>query len=158
MNITIRQLKLEDWQDFKLIRLHALKESPQSFGAKYEKAITKSKENWEDPLKHSDRALFGLFDDKKIIGLGFIRVSEENTNEAGLYMAYIRPEYRGKGLSKKLYEARIEWALKRKDIDTIFTYNYIDNKAAQAMNKAFGFELDQNQSLNDKYKYKLIIG
>ena len=54
-------------------------------------------------------------------------------------MAFVHPEYRGLGVSKKLYEVRIEWAKKNK-IKLIEVNNRESNKAATAMNQSFGFQ------------------
>lgn len=147
--ITVKQIDVDDWQKFRQIRLFALKESPQAYGGSYEEAIDFPKEKWTQVLTERDRAVFGLFDGNKIIGLGFVRIAEENPHQAGLFMGYVAPDYRRKGLSKMLYQARIKWASDQSNIRSIVTFNKASNLAAQAMNKGFGFKLEKRKSRED---------
>jgi RimJ/RimL family protein N-acetyltransferase len=163
MAIYVKQLISEDWKIFREIRLLALKESPSAFGGSYEKEFKYSESKWRDPLSLKDRAAFVLFDDEKSIGLGFVRVFDERPDEAGLFMGYIAKEHRGLGLSKKLYQARIDWAIDKPAIKTIVTYNKSSNMAAQRMNKGFGFKLTESLprddwpdgSVDDELKFEL---
>ncbi len=149
METYTRQLLPEDWKTFRDIRLLALQESAKAFGSSYTREIEFPKSRWKDTLSQKDGAIFGLFKGNRIIGLGSIKTSNIDNQQAGLFMGYITAEYRGKGFSKKLYISRIEWALKRPSLKTIFTINKESNLAAQGMNKGFGFKLISRTPKND---------
>lgn len=136
----IRQLMVDDWGVFKDLRLYSLKESPHAYGAVYEVAKNYSEDQWRSYLNQEDGAIFGLFTNEQMIGLCSVRLMDDDKNRAGFYMAYIHPTHRGKGLSSYLYEARLKWAA-QKGVKAVQVDNRARNKAATAMNKAFGFEL-----------------
>lgn len=161
--ISVKQMKVEDWEQFRDIRLFSLQESPHAYGSSYADAVNLSESEWKNYLGQKDKAIFGLFDHKKIMGLGSVRVLDDTKEHAGLFMGYVAPDYRGRGLSKLLYEARIEWARAHPSVSAVITFNKASNIAAQAMNKGFGFKLISRKprdnwpdgSTDDALKFKL---
>ncbi len=137
--IIVKELTIDDWQDLKDIRLYALQESPNAFGGSYDEAIEFDDDKWRSYFSNDDSAIFALYDGTKIIGVANVRKFDDDAEKAGFYMAFVHPEYRGLGVSKKLYEVRIEWAKKNK-IKLIEVNNRESNKAATAMNQSFGFQ------------------
>ena len=149
METYTRQLLPEDWQVFRDIRLLALQESAEAFGSSYAREVKLPESQWRDTLSEKDGAIFGLFEGDKIIGLGRVKTSSTNSQQAGLFMGYIAAEYRGKGFSKELYISRITWAMNHPNLKTLFTINKESNLAAQGMNKGFGFKLVSRSTRND---------
>ncbi|MDD9911973.1 MAG: GNAT family N-acetyltransferase [Alphaproteobacteria bacterium] len=140
LNVSSRVLTPEDWEILREIRLYALRESAHAFGSNYQREAAFTEEQWVERLASKRSAIFGLFSEGgELIGIGCILQSEEDASRAGLFMAYIRPEYRKKGLSKLLYEERIAWAKNHPEVSVIFTHNRKKNIAAQQMNQSFGF-------------------
>lgn len=111
--IFIRPLEPSDWQTFKTIRLKALKAHPDVYLDSYQAAIIRPDSEWQEILDGKGKSIFGLFDGEKIIGLTAVFTwREDPSGQTGVMaMSFIEPEYRGRGLSKLLYEARIRWAL-----------------------------------------------
>ena len=139
--IIVKELTIDDWQDLKDIRLYALQESPNAFGGSYDEAIEFDDDKWRSyfAYKEGKSVLYGLYDGCKIVGLGNARISNNTPLKSHFYMGYIHPLYRGLGLSRKLYQARIEWSENNKATE-IEVNNRESNKAATAMNQSFGFQ------------------
>ncbi len=53
-NIEITTLSSENWEEYKNLRLTALKENPEAFGLLYEEAKEYSKDKWLDPLVEAE--------------------------------------------------------------------------------------------------------
>lgn len=84
-----------------------------------------------------DKCAFGLFDHEKLIGItAVISITED---KAECIMSFIEPDYRGRGLSALLYEARIEWALKKKHLKILVSGHREGNTASQKALLKHGF-------------------
>lgn len=141
-SVYIRQLAPDDWQQFRDIRLAALKECEGVYLAPYQDTLNHPQSYWKETLHGNDRAIFGLFDADKNIGLGSIFTSKDDpSGQTGiLAMGYIIPEYRGQGLSKMLYEARLNWAQNHPIIEKIEVSHRAGNEASRRANQAYGFQ------------------
>ncbi|MCB9983785.1 MAG: GNAT family N-acetyltransferase [Rhodospirillales bacterium] len=148
-DIHIRQFSEEDWQQFRDIRLAALKDCEGVYLASYKNALNHSQSYWKETLRGGDRALFGLFDADKNIGLGSIFTwKDDPSGKTGiLAMGYIVPAYRGQGFSKMLYEARINWAQNHPLIEKIVVSHRKGNEVSRRANQAYGFQPTGQQTL-----------
>ena len=161
----VRQLVTDDWSGFRLIRLESLAKYPQFFApSQDERNFTP--EQWMAFLENKNAAIFGLFDSADLVGVsGIIRENNNPESHRALMMAsYIREEYRGKSLSRLFYDARIAWARKQKDIDTLLIYHREGNLISRNANQRFGFKqvgsfkktyLDGTEGLSLAYELKL---
>lgn len=139
--ISIRRLGVDDWQAFKDMRLEALQTNQNVFLGRYEKESAEPDSFWQDTLINRDKgAVFGLYDGQTMIGLtGVFRYRDSPEDTAILAMSFIRPEYRRRGLSTHLYEARIDWAKSQNGIQKIIVSHRGGNEASRAANQKFGF-------------------
>ena len=139
-NYTIHQLNNNEWDIFKKIRLEALLADPQFFGASFEKEAEYGEDKWREFIGNpNDRAMFILKNNDDVIGLTGIIRSRDNLQEANLIASYIRKEYRGLGLSKKFYIARLDWARKNK-FSSVLVSHRESNIASKMANQKFGFK------------------
>jgi len=106
-------LTAADWQALRALRLHALRSAPGNFFSAYEAEATKTDEEWI-ALAAGDAAhqLFGLFLGERLVGMSGVFTDREDSTglSAVLGMTYIQPEFRGRGLVARLYQARLAWA------------------------------------------------
>jgi hypothetical protein len=89
--------------------LRALREHPGVYLGSYKDSAARMEHEWQEMLDGKGKCIFGLFDKDKIIGLAAVFTSREDSNgQSGvLAMDYIDPLYRGRRLSKLLYQARL---------------------------------------------------
>lgn len=139
--ITIRQLTAEDWEIYRDLRLHALKTEPGVFSSNFARENAFGKGEWLERIVPSCKASFGLFDENVLVGLtGVVRMDGvDDSPDVVLVASYILPEYRGQGLSRHFYEARLNWAVSQGNIKTIHVAHRESNLKSKAANQAFGF-------------------
>lgn len=134
---SVRPFAEHEWQKMKTIRLEALKNEPGNFGGNYADNLALSDEEWQQRLQKSDQKFFALCAGDEIVGMTGVYL--KTPEEATLIASYIRAEYRGKGLSRLLYEARIDWARKA-GAKTVIVSHRKSNLASMRANQNFGFE------------------
>lgn len=81
--------------------------------------------------------------DDKIVGSGYARIEKskifyKHPNYAYLGFMYVRPEYRGKGINRKIIDALKSWSLS-KNINELRLEVYYDNLPAINAYKKIGF-------------------
>lgn len=136
---TIRRAQTDDWQLLKDIRLEALQLEANKFGSTFEKESVYDEDKWKEFIGDGkSRAMFLLQYDENVIGLTGIVQTKENPEELAMIASYIRNEHRGKGLSKMLYEARLNWAKEQKYKSIIISHRE-SNIASKKANQKFGF-------------------
>lgn len=138
-----RQLRIEDWQDLRAIRLEGLKADPGVFLMKYEDEVQKEDAYWQRGFlgeQQQDRALFGVYKDNQIIGMGGIFPQADEARAGRLGGGYISAAYRGQGLAKQLFALRVEWAKASGFYDKLYVLHREGNKASQAIIKGAGFK------------------
>lgn len=121
----------------KQIRLAALKDSPNSFGAKYEVLKDRPNNYWQQVLKASSWCLVSA--DSVDIGLLAVdRADKDRNSDCWLSGWWITPTHRGQGISKIM--AQWVYELCRKNgWEKIGLGVWPDNKAAIAVYLKLGF-------------------
>ena len=109
--MTLRPLERSDWRALKDLRLHALRTEPGVFFSSHEREVGASDEVWENLAAGEGVQIFGAFDGTQLVGITgvFPHRHDPTGATAALGMTYLRPEYRGRGLSALFYEARLNW-------------------------------------------------
>ncbi|HYD20148.1 MAG TPA: GNAT family N-acetyltransferase [Flavipsychrobacter sp.] len=138
-NYSTRQFGPADWQEYKAIRLEALQTERAVYCASYEEQSTFPDELWQERLANVACAYFGLYAGNELIGMSGIMCDPHHEHEAELIASYIRKEYRGKGLSKLFYQARIEWARKA-GLKKLVISHRESNASSKYANQGFGFQ------------------
>jgi RimJ/RimL family protein N-acetyltransferase len=140
--IRLRQLTSVDWELLKNIRLEALASHPELFCPSSDER-QRNEEDWKNFLRQDALGVFGLFDSKQIIGLtGITRDRDDPSGRTALLvMSYIKQHYRGRGLSRLFYKARIKWAKDSGQFNRLLVGHREGNKASEKANQAFGFSL-----------------
>jgi len=138
----IRALGVGDLDAFREMRLRALREHTGFFGVHPDEAAASPDSYWEETLDGRGKQVFGLFDDARMIGITAVFTDREDPSgeTAFLAMSYILPEYRGRKLSRLLYQARIDWAKAQPPFKRIVVSHRTDNESSRRANQAFGFK------------------
>jgi RimJ/RimL family protein N-acetyltransferase len=106
VSFAVRRLGAGDLAGYREIRLEALREHPEAFGASYEAVSQRDDSYFLDGLR--TMAVFGAFAaDGKQVGLAaFSRHEGAKTMHRGdLFQMYVRPEARGTGCALELIGA-----------------------------------------------------
>jgi RimJ/RimL family protein N-acetyltransferase len=167
MSITTRALTAEDWGTFRQIRLRALREHPDVYVGTYKEAAARTEREWMEMLDGKGKCIFGLFDHDKIVGLAAIFTSREDpSGQTGvLAMDYVDPLYRGRHLSRLLYEARIGWAAQHPPFKRLIVAHREGNEASRRANQSFDFKFISKEDIRwpdgttaPDYLYELDLG
>ncbi len=108
----IRRLMPDDWQANREIRLEALAKHPGNYFTTLAEAEARTEADWRAMLNSPTLVTFGLFDGDALAGLTAVYIADEDPSgrTAGFAMSYIRPAWRGQGLSALLHRTRLDWA------------------------------------------------
>jgi L-amino acid N-acyltransferase YncA len=158
----VRILNEKDAEAFWKIRLRALQENPESFGASYEEILERGIAGTAQGLGRREGApenvTFGAFDEKgQLVGLaGFRREEETKKRHKGvIWGMYVPNELRKKGIGKALLEAAIEYAKSLPDLESINLAVVLTNKEARLLFISHGFQsygTERNAlKLHDRY-------
>ena len=112
-DITIRPLTAEDAPAFRAIRLEAVAKDGSFFATTYEAEAARTLAGWRDLCAEINRrCVLGLFDTGKLVGISALEPWGEDSSGATVVLrsSYIAPAYRGRGLAKPLFAARLQWA------------------------------------------------
>lgn len=141
MAISLRQLGADEWQLFKTMRLLALQSDAHVYTTNNDEWLTKSDAEWQKMLEDNDSAIFGVFDGEYCIGITCIGIHWDSPDKkiGLLWGTWLKPEYRGKGISKQLYETRLNWARQHPTCEKLVVGHRAGNMASERANQKHGF-------------------
>jgi GNAT superfamily N-acetyltransferase len=136
----LQQATADDWALVRTIRLEALRSEPGVFGSHFAREVDRDEAAWRDWTAGPTKAVFLLFDDSHVVGLtGVYAPANDPSRSAVCVASYLQPPYRGRGLSRLFYEARIEWA-RAQGYTRLVTGHRLSNRASMQANQHFGFK------------------
>jgi ribosomal protein S18 acetylase RimI-like enzyme len=138
LDIKIRRLQAEDVEDFRVIRLAALKKSPEMFGSFYALEVEKPLQFFADRLTNC--TVFGAYSNGRIVGVMVFKQAEgiKDAHKASLTGVFVEPEFRGQGIANALLKAVIDHGSNQ--VEQILLTVVANNDTAISLYKRFGFE------------------
>jgi RimJ/RimL family protein N-acetyltransferase len=140
--VTIRPLDPTEWEMFRDFRLAALQAAPGVFSASYDEALARTPGQWQATIGGTEHhQVFGLFDGPRLVGITAVFESDEHParDTAIFAMSFILPPYRGRDLSRLLYEARLAWVRAQPRFRRVLVSVRASNLASQRANRRYGF-------------------
>ncbi len=136
--ITVRALTEDEWEQYRSVRLSALKESPEAFVATFEKESEYDEDLWRARMTRSERLLAEA--DGKAVGVASLGTVEGDSGvELGeLFGLWVAPGWRGHGVAASLVKAGAEHARNR-GFGHVAYWVGTDNGRAVAFASSFGF-------------------
>jgi len=162
-NIDVKILNVTELNDFREIRLSALKQCSKMFGSTYAVEI-------EKPLKFFENCLlsltiFGAYYENKIIGMATLiqEMGIKFAHKAYLSSMFVEPIFQRKGIASQLMNAIIKD--RKKQIEQILLTVAADNQPAIHLYEKLGFQtygvelkaLKENGKYVDELLMKRII-
>ena len=138
--VTVRALGEEDWQEFRAIRLAALRDSPDAFAASADAEEGFEEDFWRLRMRRSARLVAVPLDESGpavgVVSLG--QGKDDESRVAEIFGLWVAPAARGTGVATKLVEASADRA--RRDGRTHVSYWVgTDNGRAVAFASGIGF-------------------
>lgn len=140
MDIQIIKLPIDRWQEYRRLRLEALKLEPTAFGMTPEEKDKSSEQDWKNDLKE---VVYFAEGDGKLIGMaGAYREHESKMSHiAVLFGIYVSKEYRGQGIARNLLQTLLDDLEARPDIVKLNLDVTTTQKPAINLYKSVGFEI-----------------
>lgn len=111
---TIRPLAAAEWPIWRALRLRALADSPDAFGATLADAQARTDKTWQALLARTvasaDHLPLVAEVDGQLAGLTWAQVEG---GIATVYQVWVAPEFRGRGIAQALLERAVAWARER---------------------------------------------
>ncbi|MBO9690526.1 GNAT family N-acetyltransferase [Chryseobacterium sp.] len=140
----IRQLKENEAQLYKAMRLEAIKTEPAMFRVSNPPEAELTDIEWEQRIKNP-RLVYGLFKNNQPIGMTSMLLL--NPEEAYLGQSYIKKEFRGQGLSSLLYQIRMQSAYQL-GLRRLSVSHRKSNLASKAANQRMGFIFTHEENMS----------
>lgn len=141
----IRLLAPNDAQALAAIRLEALEQEPEAFGASLEEEKKKTLEEWQARLDLSNQeesGYLGAFDAGEIIGMiGYYRhKGAKLRHKASIVSMYVKQSHRGTGVAGELMKAALLQLQTIGDLDQVQLAVVTSNQAAVRFYEKMGFQ------------------
>lgn len=148
--ILIRQLNDNDVHDFRAIRLSALQNSPEMFGATYAVEVTRPLSVFLDVIFNN--VVFAAYHHERIIGM---LIFQQNIDQANLYGFFVEPEYRNQGVAQQLLQTTIDYgqAYVRQVILSVVATNI----PAIHLYQKLGFQIVTQAVKNNEHEIEMIL-
>lgn len=143
--VQIIQLPIENWQEYKDLRLLALQTDPQAFDEPYSRPSLWDDEKWQRRLREANEGktscmLFARLERKLIGMVGFYRNEDDlASHTAQIWGVYVDPQKRGQGVAKSLFTEILKVLTNNPDIATVKLQVNTDQPIAKKLYESFGF-------------------
>lgn len=156
--MTVKRVTSSDWQEYKKIRLEALKNEPQAFGSSYNKENERTESEWQNKLAKSEDLngisfFYAILKEGVFVAIG--GAYQDNNKQWNIIAIYTKKEVRGQGLGQEIFKSIINELKARKIKKAYLCVNTLQI-AAQALYKKNGFVIKQiikDQLLGDGRYY-----
>lgn len=154
----VRALTVADYSSYSTLRSLALKTDSTSFWASDEDELPIRESRYNDTVVSLDDFILGYFNAEELVAIGgFKREPQPKLKHKGfLWGIYTHPDYRGKGIGKKLVQSLIERAFNISELTQVNLSTRTDNNAALKLYEQLGFErygVEKNSSFIDGIYY-----
>lgn len=156
----IVRLQDDRWEEYRSLRLEAMKNEPSAFLSTPEDEIAHEDGFWRGRMKN----LFFAVDEGDGI-IGFIGVRYRNRKKishvAEIFSFYVTPDFRGSGVGKTLLESALSSVSQNKEVHKITLTVCSEQTSAIKLYRSSGFEVAGNlrdeMKLDGKYLDFLIM-
>jgi ribosomal protein S18 acetylase RimI-like enzyme len=115
---SVRPFLAVEWESYRDLRLRALEDAPDAFGATLEDAQVRPQSFWAERLQSGidsglDQPLCAFFDGEPI-GLAWGLIEPTDLEQAHLFQMWVAPQHRGRGIGRMLLDEIVAWARQRR--------------------------------------------
>jgi len=136
-DITVRPLGEDDWEEYRSVRLSALRESPEAFVATVEQEEAYDESFWRERMQRSARLVAEK--DGRAVGVVSVGRAKASDGSAGeLFGLWVRPDSRGSGVATRLVKDGAALAAERGNTHLVYWVG-TENGRAVAFASGMGF-------------------
>ena len=140
-SIRVRPFEPSEWPRYRDLRLEALREAPDAFGATLAHVSARPDASWRDRLREIDPTTdLPLVAEvgERFVGLAWGRVDASEPDTVRAYQMWVAPDARGRGAGRALLDAVVGWA-ENLGADRVALSVACGNAGAEALYRASGF-------------------
>ena len=108
MGVTTRALTVDDWSEWRSLRLKALADAPAAFGSGLSEWIDATDERWRSRLRDVPLNVIATLDNEPVGQVSAMNGSSAESVE--LISMWVAPNARGMGVGDALIDAVISWS------------------------------------------------
>jgi ribosomal protein S18 acetylase RimI-like enzyme len=106
----VRRLRPEEWRELRALRLRALADAPDAFGATLAEEETEPDASWQHRASTPDRVVIVAEVAGRLVGMASGGRAPTDEPAAGLYSMWVEPAVRGTVVASAIVAAVVEWA------------------------------------------------
>lgn len=106
----VRRLGPDDWRELRALRLRALADAPDAFGATLAEEEAQPEASWLRWFGPGDRVVIVAEVRGRLVGMAAGGPAPSDEPSAGLYSMWVEPAARGTGVAGAIVNAVVEWA------------------------------------------------
>jgi RimJ/RimL family protein N-acetyltransferase/SAM-dependent methyltransferase len=142
MTVELRRIRADEWRELRDIRLRALLDAPDAFGATHEREAEDPEQEWiewaADSAEGGSSFTVVASDGGRWIGLAVGAPDRDHPGQAGLFAMWVDPAARGRGIGRRLVAGVLAWA-QASGFPVIRLRVTIANEAAMRLYERCGF-------------------
>ena len=138
--VNVRRLVPDDAEAVRAVRLEALANHPENFGADHDAEAAQPLDWWRARMAHPAGAGFGAWIDGELAGIISFGAEQEpkHRHQGGIGSFYVRPGHRGQGVGDALMAAALAEATTR--VEQVVLTVTASNAGAIGLYERHGFE------------------
>lgn len=138
-DIAVVPLPPERWEEYRALRLAALRTDPIAFGETLERALAHPDTLWRDRLTDTERLLRFAERGGRLVGLAGAIPDDDQAGVGLIVSVFVEPSARGQGIARRLVGTLLKELAGRGDVSTARLYVNDTNAAAIAVYAWLGF-------------------
>ena len=103
-------MRQDEWRELRALRLRALADAPDAFGATLADAEAEPDEAWQERADNIGRVTVVAEIDGRLVGMAAGGTAPIDASSAALYSMWVEPEQRGTGIASAIVGAIVDWA------------------------------------------------
>ena len=147
--LEIVQLMPAEWEQLSILRLAALRDSPETFLSTYDRESAFKLEEWESEFKRGDWHA-GRVGERFVSMMGVTREASMPFSQCYIEYMWVSPELRGLGVGRSML-AEVLAGLKRSGVETVFLWVLNGNDIAVRLYEGMGFaKMNESQPIPNR--------
>lgn len=143
VKMDIKLITQLDAENYRSIRLEALKNSPEAFCSSYEEEKEYSLEQFKTRIQSESVFTFGAFENEQLIGVATLvkDAKHKSKHKATIVGVYVTPKKRGLGVAKELIQEVLKKIQTFKEIEQVNLAVVSTNESAMRLYSSLGFQV-----------------